>query len=125
MRKRTEICVECGVNPPAKGRVCDKCRGQKRKEYHKQRYEQVWKTRKAQYNEARVEARKEKRGQEPLSRYSLQYQDRKRALEAYGATCQDCGWDKIVNVLQVHHIDKNRNNHDLANLAVLCPTCHM
>lgn len=79
----------------------------------------------AQYNEARREARKLVSGKEPLSRYSRAYQDRKRGLAEYGATCQECGWNTYPDVLQVHHIDKNRNNHDLTNLAVLCPTCHM
>lgn len=38
--------------------------------------------------------------------------------------CLDCGWDEIPEVLEVHHIDENRQNNTPANLAVLCPRCH-
>ena len=27
-------------------------------------------------------------------------------------------------VLEVHHIDENRNNNDISNLVILCPICH-
>lgn len=46
---------------------------------------------------------------------------RKLGIEAYGNTCEICGWEHSV---QVHHIDNNRNNNDLNNLCVLCPNCH-
>lgn len=38
--------------------------------------------------------------------------------------CEKCGYDKFVEVLHVHHIDRNHKNTDIKNLAVLCPTCH-
>ena len=41
--------------------------------------------------------------------------------------CDECGidnWnDKPLN-MELHHIDGNRSNHLLENLAMLCPNCH-
>lgn len=38
--------------------------------------------------------------------------------------CVSCGYDKIPEILHVHHIDKNRSNRTKENLQFLCPTCH-
>ena len=38
--------------------------------------------------------------------------------------CETCGFNSYPQVLGVHHRDRNRNNNDLSNLAILCPTCH-
>ena len=38
--------------------------------------------------------------------------------------CESCGYKKIVEVLQVHHKDRNRHNNHIDNLEILCPTCH-
>ena len=46
-----------------------------------------------------------------------------RLLENRGRACERCGYDKY-QILHVHHIDRNRNNNDLANLALICPNCH-
>jgi 5-methylcytosine-specific restriction endonuclease McrA len=48
---------------------------------------------------------------------------RKQALAHYPHTCAICGFG-IVDVLEVAHLDGDRSNDDLDNLAVLCPTCH-
>lgn len=53
---------------------------------------------------------------------------RKRALEHYRTPegqiiCAHCGFG-IEEVLQVCHLDGRRTNNEIANLAVLCPTCH-
>jgi len=48
---------------------------------------------------------------------------RKRALAYYGPKCAFCDYS-VKKVLQVHHKDKNRDNNDLSNLIVLCPTHH-
>lgn len=56
--------------------------------------------------------------------HPFQVKHRQSAIAAYGARCAACGWDKAEVVLHVHHIDSNRKNGDLANLIVLCPTCH-
>lgn len=52
------------------------------------------------------------------------YNYRERALQAHGAKCNRCGYDKNVAGLAVHHIDHNRANNDLSNLEVICGTCH-
>lgn len=38
--------------------------------------------------------------------------------------CEKCGYNKEPKILGVHHKDENRNNNELSNLIVLCPTCH-
>lgn len=38
--------------------------------------------------------------------------------------CENCKWDLVPEILEVHHIDRNRENNDISNLQVLCPTCH-
>ena len=48
---------------------------------------------------------------------------RARALKHYGNSCKLCGYT-IEDALEVHHIDKNRDNNDLDNLVVLCCNCH-
>lgn len=35
-------------------------------------------------------------------------------------SCQECG----KSAKHIHHKDKNRNNHTLKNLRVLCVLCH-
>jgi len=49
---------------------------------------------------------------------------REKALNHYGAVCSVCSYDKHPIVLQVHHIDIDRNNNHIDNLQVVCPTCH-
>jgi len=48
---------------------------------------------------------------------------RKLALEHYPPICCFCGFG-IKEVLEVAHLDGNRQNNELENLAVLCPNCH-
>ena len=49
---------------------------------------------------------------------------RPKALNTYSHQCAICGWNEDVDVLEVHHIDENRENNDVNNLIVLCPICH-
>jgi len=49
---------------------------------------------------------------------------RRRGLEAHGKECQHCGFTKYPEILVVHHIDMDRTNSNIENLAVLCPNCH-
>ena len=49
---------------------------------------------------------------------------REKAIKHYGAICEICGYDEFVDILDVHHIDKNRQHNTLINLIVLCPMCH-
>lgn len=48
---------------------------------------------------------------------------RERALRHYGEKCASCGFTNLL-ALEVHHIDKNRDNNSLDNLVVLCANCH-
>lgn len=38
--------------------------------------------------------------------------------------CNRCGYNEHPQILQVHHIDRNRDNNKDDNLEVLCPNCH-
>ena len=48
---------------------------------------------------------------------------KKRLINLRGSTCERCKYDKI-EILQVHHKDRNRKNNDLYNLELICPNCH-
>ena len=48
---------------------------------------------------------------------------RKLAFAHYDPLCAHCGFG-IPAVLEVAHIDGNRQNNDIANLVILCPNCH-
>ena len=47
-----------------------------------------------------------------------------RALRENGEICQQCSYNDDVRMLDVDHIDSNRDNNDLENLQVLCVWCH-
>ena len=49
---------------------------------------------------------------------------RARALMHYPHKCMVCGWDEDDRILEIHHLDSNRDNNTIENLSVLCPTCH-
>ncbi|WP_394999040.1 hypothetical protein [Acinetobacter sp.] len=40
------------------------------------------------------------------------------------AKCNRCGYNKYIEILQVHHRDRDRSNNKVENLEVLCPNCH-
>ena len=46
-----------------------------------------------------------------------------RLIEQRGQRCERCGYDKL-EILHIHHRDRNRANNDLANLELICPNCH-
>lgn len=57
--------------------------------------------------------------------YGSDYGDyRSRAFKNYEHKCAVCGWNEDERVLEVHHIDSNRENNEIDNLIILCPTCH-
>lgn len=49
---------------------------------------------------------------------------RRNAFNAYPHKCAICGWEEDERILEVHHIDENRNNNKISNLIILCPICH-
>ena len=46
-----------------------------------------------------------------------------KLLKSRGKNCEKCNYSKY-EILQVHHIDRNRNNNSLENLELICPNCH-
>lgn len=49
---------------------------------------------------------------------------RRIAFSHYEKKCAKCGYQKIPDILQVHHIDYDRSNNNINNLQILCPNCH-
>ena len=49
---------------------------------------------------------------------------RKKAFLVKEHKCCVCGWNEDERILEVHHIDEDRENNDINNLCILCPTCH-
>lgn len=39
--------------------------------------------------------------------------------------CARCDYAEVVDILQVHHKDRDRRNNAVDNLELLCPTCHV
>lgn len=39
-------------------------------------------------------------------------------------SCERCGFNRVLEIIQVHHIDRNHDNNDPVNLVWLCPNCH-
>ena len=48
---------------------------------------------------------------------------RKIAFDKYDPLCAHCGFG-VPAVLEVAHIDGNRENNDSGNLVILCSNCH-
>ncbi len=60
-----------------------------------------------------------------ISRYGDgSYHYRQIALRTRDASCELCGYAAVPEVLEVHHLDRDRGNNHPGNLQVLCPTCH-
>jgi len=49
---------------------------------------------------------------------------RSKAFYEYPHKCACCGYDEDKRILEVHHIDSNRDNNNIDNLIILCPNCH-
>lgn len=49
---------------------------------------------------------------------------RNRALILLKNECVRCGYHEHVELLDVDHIDSNRQNNDISNLQILCVMCH-
>ena len=52
------------------------------------------------------------------------YNYRNRALLTLQNKCDICGYNRIPQILQVHHKSGDRSDNSLNNLQILCPTCH-
>ena len=51
---------------------------------------------------------------------NLYRQEKRIIIQAVGC-CQACGYSEV---LDIHHIDENRENNEPHNHVVLCPNCH-
>lgn len=49
---------------------------------------------------------------------------REKAFRYYLHKCACCGYDEDEDILEVHHIDENREHNNIENLIILCPICH-
>ena len=49
---------------------------------------------------------------------------KKRAFSIKEQKCEDCGYKRYPEILEVHHKDHNKKNGDISNLLILCPNCH-
>ena len=56
--------------------------------------------------------------------YGTSSEYRTLAFRSYPHKCKVCGWNEDERILEVHHIDGNRENNNIDNLCILCPTCH-
>jgi len=59
----------------------------------------------------------------PKDKVKSQRSLKTRLLKQRGGCCERCDYSKI-QILQVHHKDRNRENNKLENLALICPNCH-
>jgi hypothetical protein len=49
---------------------------------------------------------------------------RDHAFRVYKKKCEICGYKKYKKILEVHHIDRDRQNSSAKNLIILCPNHH-
>ena len=49
---------------------------------------------------------------------------RAKAFNLFEHKCVVCGFDEDERLLEVHHVDEDRDNNDNDNLVILCPLCH-
>lgn len=59
-----------------------------------------------------------------INERSLMKQNAKKILLAGATGCARCGWNDYLQVLEVHHKDRNHKNNFLSNLELICPNCH-
>jgi hypothetical protein len=59
----------------------------------------------------------------PKDKAKTAYLLKLRLLEIRDRKCERCEYNKI-EILQVHHKDRDRNNNELNNLELMCPNCH-
>jgi hypothetical protein len=66
------------------------------------------------------------RGGLTAERRMLTHYQRKKVLDKRGYICENCGFDKYRECLEIHHkIPRHKNGtNNKANLIVLCANCH-
>lgn len=56
--------------------------------------------------------------------YGITDNYRNIAFRVFPRKCGHCSYDAHPELVEVHHIDSDRSNNDISNLAVLCTLCH-
>lgn len=59
----------------------------------------------------------------PRDKVSSQRALKVRLIGARGPKCGRCNYNK-VEILHIHHKDRDRENNNLDNLELICPNCH-
>jgi hypothetical protein len=104
-----------------KGCRCSRCFSAKQEQYEKHKERRLAKQRTYyQTHKKEIVVKNSKRISNEILTYKLQLK------------CEDCGYDKIPNLLQFHHPDgaTSRNwrqgmiDHKKGLAVALCPTCH-
>ena len=54
-----------------------------------------------------------------------EYNYREKVFEVKEKKCEGCGYNDHVEILEVHHKERDRSNNEIENLEILCPNCHM
>ncbi len=60
----------------------------------------------------------------PYDQLETQKAIRARIIKVRGNMCELCGYNR-VDILHIHHINRDRTNNDPNNLKLLCPNCHL
>ena len=63
----------------------------------------------------------------PFEKLKSSSAKRKRLIAELGNSCEGCGIDNWLGdpiVIELHHIDGNKDNGPRENLMLLCPNCH-
>lgn len=58
------------------------------------------------------------------SHYGTGTIDYRNLFDKNELVCKRCGYNEFTSSVDIHHIDKNRNNNDKSNLVPLCSNCH-
>jgi len=49
---------------------------------------------------------------------------KQKLLQKRGTICERCRYNKIQEILVLHHKNRDRTNNTTENLEILCPNCH-
>jgi hypothetical protein len=133
-RKYPDGCIQCGTKD-SKHQGHGLCVGCYSFRYSLEHRERLRELSREGYHRHKVERRaKENRKYAGSPEYRRKRKEREwrnrlqgnrlRALQRADFRCERCGYDRVREVLEVHHKDRKRSNNDLSNLEALCPTCH-
>jgi len=64
------------------------------------------------------------RDRRSAARYFIAKKQRKQINEFREKRCEECGWNAVPEVLELHHRDRNVKNGSPENLKLVCPNCH-